>query len=575
MTHPGDGTDDDTGFDSIADPLDRHGSPLTGAGPADGHGSSPTGDSTDDHGSPPTADGPTDDHGSPLTADAPADTHGSPLTADAPADGHGSPPTADAPTDDHRGQPTGDASPWRHRDFRLAWSAGVVSLTATQVQWIALAYFVFAATGSTGATAALAIAMAAPGIAVAPFAGALVDRGNPRLLLCCANLLLAGVCVAMVSYQWRWWLLLPLGLAQSAVSQLIRPTESVLVVSIVEPRQLIRANGLLGTAVSSARLVGPMAGGLVLAVGGLTTVLLANAALYLVAAMLAWRLRPPGSLGWRVRPGSLGWRMRPGSLGRRVRPGSLAGRPGPSDSLVRRGHPTASPLGRTSSARNGWGRRVARLAGSGSAPSGSARPVGWRTIVADPRLRPVVGVVVATGIGEGVVSALLAPYVATVFGSSALLGAMLAAQAVGGVLTALWLGARRPRTGADSLLGHGLTAAAVVLVPLLGVPLVWPAAWSVLVLSAVAGVPFAVVAAAQSTVLQQRARPNALGTTVGLVGALAAASSMAGGALAGVLSQLWSVAAILVDAGCYLVAAIVWKTLVVRKNDTARGEAGQ
>ena len=120
-------------------------------------------------------------------------------------------------------------SPLAVPGFRWLWSGGLVSLAGTQMQRVALPYFVHEQTGSSFATALCAAAQVLPGITLAPLAGSLADRGDPRRLLIGADVVLTAVtlafCLALVA---PWWVVVVVAFLQASVAQLVAPAEAVL-----------------------------------------------------------------------------------------------------------------------------------------------------------------------------------------------------------------------------------------------------------------------------------------------------------------------------------------------------------
>jgi len=389
--------------------------------------------------------------------------------------------------------------------FRWLWSGGLVSLVGTHMQFVALPYFVHQQTGSSFATALAAAAQALPGVTLGPLAGAVADSRDSRRLLVVANLVLAAVtlafCLTLVA---PWWIVVVVAFLQAVVAQLVAPAEVVLVPSLVPTAGLPAANSLIGANHNLARLVGPAAGSLLYATSGLPTVAVANALSFGVAAVLVSRISP------------------------RTR------RPlGPA-------HPSTRPPGRPT-----W----PRVTGGWAA--------GWTEIRRQPLLGRLLVVFVLTGIGEGCVSALLAPYTAEVFGSSTALGLLLTCQATGGLAGALamsrWAGVDRiPQT-----LGAAAVACAVLLAVMIGYPWFYPRLWPALLLIAVAGPPFAAVAAAQTTLLQTLPQPAVRGRVFGVTMAAGGAAQLVGILASGYLADRTTVYLLLADAPCYLLAGLI------------------
>ena len=373
------------------------------------------------------------------------------------------------------------------------------------MQFVALPYFVNEQTGSAFATALTAAAQVLPGITLGPVAGALADRRDSRRLLIGANLILAVVtlafCLAVVG---PWWIVVVVAFAQAVVAQLAAPAEVVLVPALVPLASLAAANSLSAANNSLARLIGPAAGGLLYAAAGLHTVAVANAASFAIAALLVSRIDASTSTRAPAEPG---------------RPPR---------------HPGTFWLRLTA----GW-------------------PAGWNEIRSQRLLGRLLVFVVLTGLGEGCVSALLAPYVAEVFGNSTALGLLLTCQAAGGVVGAIVMSRhaavdRLPRT-----LGAAATICGVLLAVMIGYPLLYPQLWPALVLITVAGLPFAAVAAAQITLLQTLPDPGVRGSVFGVTIAAAGAAQLTGILTAGYLADQLTVFVLLADAPCYLLAGLI------------------
>jgi MFS family permease len=81
--------------------------------------------------------------------------------------------------------------------------------------------------------------------------------------------------------------------------------------------------------------------------------------------------------------------------------------------------------------------------------------------------------------------------------------------------------------------------------------------WPALLLVALAGVPFAAVAAAQTTILQLVPRAAARGRVFGTAAAVSGSAQLIAIAISGPLADRTSVYVVLVDAPCYLLAGVL------------------
>jgi predicted MFS family arabinose efflux permease len=401
-------------------------------------------------------------------------------------------------------------------DFRSLWTGALVSLTGAQMQFVALPYYVHDRTGSASATALTAFVQVLPRVTVAPLAGAIADRFGGRRLLTTSNAVLAAVTAALcLAPQADWWVAVVVVGVQAVLAQLVGPAEHVVLPRVVTPGQLAAANGLSSANQSIARLVGPPTGALLYASVGLAGVAVANAVTFAVAALITSRLRDAWSAA-------------------------------------------SSPD---------------RLAYPRSA--GLRRPVGWQECRRNLLLGRLLWVLALTGIGEGFVVALLAPYVSEVFGSSVALGVILSCQAAGGVCGAALITRWLPTRLAPAALGWGCVGCGLLLMPLLSYPLVYPALWPALLLVALAGVPFAAVAAAQTTILQLVPRAAARGRVFGTAAAVSGSAQLLAIAISGPLADRTSVYVVLVDAPCYVLAGVLvlWPGRFRRSDDDHGSDA--
>lgn len=380
-----------------------------------------------------------------------------------------------------------------------------MSLAGTHMQFVALPYFVHEQTGSAFATGLAAAAHVMPGVTLGPLAGAVADSRDSRRLLVAANFVLAAVTVAFcLTLVAPWWVVLPVALLQGVVAQLIGPAEIVLVPTLVPATGLPAANSLMGANHNLARLLGPAVGGVLYATSGLPLVALANALTFAFAAVLVSRIGPATH--------------RPCELAQS--PTRLDGRPGRPPVMA------------------GWA-------------------TGWAEIRRQPLLGRLLAMFVLAGMGEGCVAALLAPYTAEVFGSSTALGLLLTCQAAGGLAGALVVSRWAVLGHVPQTLARAAIACAILLAAMIGYPMFYPRLWPALLLIAVAGFPFAVVAAAQTTLLQTLPSPAVRGRVFGVAMAAAGAAQLIGILASGYLADRTSVYFLLADAPCYLLAGLI------------------
>jgi MFS family permease len=174
-----------------------------------------------------------------------------------------------------------------NRNLRIYLLFNTLSLVGSGALWLALGIWAKSLTGSTAAAGMVIFAVLAPPVLLAPAAGMLVDRVRRRPLLIAVNLLTAGtvLLLLLVGDSGPLWLVYAVAAGYGASFAVLRSAQSALLRTIVtEDAELGAANAALQTLSALSRLLSPIAGaGLYAAVGPHSVVLL-DAATFLVAA---------------------------------------------------------------------------------------------------------------------------------------------------------------------------------------------------------------------------------------------------------------------------------------------------
>jgi predicted MFS family arabinose efflux permease len=176
---------------------------------------------------------------------------------------------------------------FRNRNFSLLWLAGLISIMGNWVLIAALPFHVYAVTQSALATSGWLMAYILPGVLFGSMAGVFVDRWDRRKTMIVINLMQMGVLLALLlvrSPEWIW-VVYVVGFLESTLSQFFGPAESALLPTLVDEEQLVSANSLNSLNDNLARIIGPAIGGALLAMWGLTAVVIADALSYMMAAL--------------------------------------------------------------------------------------------------------------------------------------------------------------------------------------------------------------------------------------------------------------------------------------------------
>jgi predicted MFS family arabinose efflux permease len=380
-------------------------------------------------------------------------------------------------------------------------AAGLVSLTGDWVLRVGLAYYVYALTGSTVASAVTLLASFVPQIVLSSLAGVFVDRWNPKRTMVATNLLLAVglVPLLLVSRASDVWVVYLVMAWEGIVQQFFAPAEQKTLPRAADPELLPTVNALFSQNRDASRLLGAALGGLLVAAGGLAPVVLVDAASFVIAAALIAGIRLPTSA------------------------------PKPRS--------TVSLRCRARELRDEWidGLRL----------SGRERV-----------LRTLLVFLAVVSVGEGTMGTLFAPFVRSVLhGTGAAFGLINAAQAVGGIgggFLAALLGRRLHPVAA---LGYAAAAFGAIDLMLFLYPLAWPAVWPATMLIAGAGIAGAFMLTAAITLLQDHTTDRYRGRVFGALGAVEGLSIAIGTIGAGLLARVFGIVPVLSIQGAgYIVA---------------------
>ena len=160
---------------------------------------------------------------------------------------------------------------FRYNNFRLLWMGELITLLGDRALLVALPYFVYQQTGSTLATALLALTHYLPGLLFGSFAGVLADRWDRRRLLVASTSAQAVVILALIAAPspGMLWVAYVVTFVNLTLGMLVMPVAGALLPSTVPEALRPQANALIGVCVTGARPVGPLVGRVVVTAGGL------------------------------------------------------------------------------------------------------------------------------------------------------------------------------------------------------------------------------------------------------------------------------------------------------------------
>lgn len=214
--------------------------------------------------------------------------------------------------------------------FVLIWLGQVVSILGSELTSFALSVWVYQRTNSITQSALVTLCIVVPGILVAPFAGALVDRWPRRwsMLLSDVGAALCTLVLAVLflTGNLQIWHIYVATAISSAFGAFNWPAFMATTTLLVSKQNLVRANGLVQLGQGIARITAPLLAATLVSRIDVTGVMLIDFGTFLFAAvtlMIAFIPKPPVSAAGAAARGSLlqeasvGWTyitQRPGLL---------------------------------------------------------------------------------------------------------------------------------------------------------------------------------------------------------------------------------------------------------------------
>ena len=190
------------------------------------------------------------------------------------------------------GRPPSPFSVFRRRDFRLLWSAQLVSTVGTALTDLAAGILVFKATGSALAVGLMFVATAVPTLAVGLFAGVFVDRYDRRKIMVVADLLRAGIVFAIPFLISINIILLYVAVAAvSTISQFFNPANDALLPEVATDEELTAANSWIMISSFGSTSIGFALSGLLAVAFNIEWAFYLDGVTFLVSAALLLFLR--------------------------------------------------------------------------------------------------------------------------------------------------------------------------------------------------------------------------------------------------------------------------------------------
>jgi MFS family permease len=390
----------------------------------------------------------------------------------------------------------------RQRNFSLLWVGQFISIIGDWVLFIALPFYTYSLTGSVLATGAMFIVSTLPRLILGSVAGVFVDRWDRKRTMILADLLrvlLIAILLLVRSRDWLW-LIYVSAFLESVVSQFFNPAKTAIIPLLVGEKDLLAANSLNGLSDALTRLVGSALGGVLMGWLGFSSVVMLDAGSFLFSALMIILIVMP------VRP-------------------------------------TAQPAAAHTPDAGGilgvWRDWVAGL-----------------RLVKQERLLLTLFIILAVALlGDSMITVLIVPLVKVLMGGGAqLLGWLMMAQGIGGLLGGLLVGQIGKRFPARRMSAIGLVGTGIVILAIISMP----RSALVLPLMAAAGVTASAWLICSETLLQLGTSDQFRGRIFGTLGTTSALASLVGMVLAGALADTIGLVLILsISAGLYILAGVL------------------
>lgn len=188
------------------------------------------------------------------------------------------------------------AAALQHWEFRWVLLSNAMFFFAMNGQFVVRSYLAFKLTDSAFALGLVNLAVSIPMLIISPFGGVIADRVEKKKLIMGGQLALllneVVVLALLLTHLIAFWHLLVVAALMGCVFPFSMPARQAAVVNIVGRQDLASAMALNMGAMNTARVVGPVTAGLVVAVVGLNWMYVVAVALYLFAFLAMSRIAP-------------------------------------------------------------------------------------------------------------------------------------------------------------------------------------------------------------------------------------------------------------------------------------------
>lgn len=184
----------------------------------------------------------------------------------------------------------------RVRNYRLFFSGQVVSWTGTWVHWVAQGWLILELTRSGFGLGVVTALQWLPVLVLGAWAGVITDRFDKRHLLIFTNVASGSLSLILgivtVSGAVRLWIVIVIALLLGIITAIDNPTRQTFTFEMVGRQRLPNAISLNTATFTTARVIGPVVAGFLIAGIGIGECFLVNAASYIPITVGLLRMDP-------------------------------------------------------------------------------------------------------------------------------------------------------------------------------------------------------------------------------------------------------------------------------------------
>ena len=180
-------------------------------------------------------------------------------------------------------------------DFRNFFLGQSISQIGDRIHSLALIWIVYKWTGSTAAVGGILIATTLPSVLISPFAGAVSDRTDKRIIMITADCI-RGVLVCLLAYLaykniLNYTLLISATIVISLASAFFNPSALAIIPDLVDKEHLTKANAMNQLSGAASSVLGPLFGSLLIAAIGVPMAFLCNGISFFISMFFILRVR--------------------------------------------------------------------------------------------------------------------------------------------------------------------------------------------------------------------------------------------------------------------------------------------